>query len=73
MDLNFIGTLVILAVGLVVMSGKVGKEYERAVVFRLGRLLKKSKGPGLIIIIPFIDRWVRVNLRSLQWMFRPRI
>jgi regulator of protease activity HflC (stomatin/prohibitin superfamily) len=72
MDLNFIGTLVILAVGLVVMSVKVVKEYERAVVFRLGRLLKKSKGPGLIIIIPFIDRWVRVNLRLVAMDVPPQ-
>jgi regulator of protease activity HflC (stomatin/prohibitin superfamily) len=72
MDRNFIGTLVILAVGLVVMSVKVVKEYERAVVFRLGRLLKKSKGPGLIIIIPFIDRWVRVNLRLVAMDVPPQ-
>ena len=56
-------TLLILAVLLVIASIKVVKEYERAVVFRLGRLLKTHKGPGIIIIIPFIDKWVRVSLR----------
>jgi regulator of protease activity HflC (stomatin/prohibitin superfamily) len=54
------------------MSVKIVKEYERAVVFRLGRLLKKSKGPGLIIIIPFIDKWVRVNLRLVAMEVPPQ-
>jgi regulator of protease activity HflC (stomatin/prohibitin superfamily) len=72
MELNFIATLVILAMGLLVMSVKIVKEYERAVVFRLGRLLKKSKGPGLIIIIPFIDKWVRVNLRLVAMDVPPQ-
>ncbi len=44
------------------MSIKVVKEYERAVVFRLGRLLG-TKGPGLFFIIPFIDSMVKVDLR----------
>ncbi|RPI95120.1 MAG: slipin family protein [Spirochaetales bacterium] len=56
-------TLLILAVLFVIASIKVIKEYERAVVFRLGRLLKAHKGPGIIIIIPFVDKWVRVSLR----------
>ncbi|MCG2813937.1 MAG: SPFH domain-containing protein, partial [Thermodesulfovibrionales bacterium] len=41
---------------------KILKEYERGVVFRLGRIIP-VKGPGLIIIIPFIDKLVRVSLR----------
>lgn len=39
------------------------REYERGVVFRLGRLLPRVRGPGLVIIIPFVDRLVRVDLR----------
>ena len=39
-------------------------EYERAVVFRLGRILR-AKGPGLILLIPYIDRMVRVDLRTV--------
>jgi regulator of protease activity HflC (stomatin/prohibitin superfamily) len=38
------------------------REYERGVIFRLGKLLR-AKGPGLIILIPFVDRMVRVDLR----------
>ncbi|EHM10224.1 membrane protease subunit, stomatin/prohibitin [Thermanaerovibrio velox DSM 12556] len=43
-------------------SIKVVPEYQRAVVFRLGRLIK-AKGPGLIVVIPFIDRVLKVDLR----------
>ena len=40
------------------------REYERGVIFRLGRLLK-AKGPGLILLIPIVDRMVRVSLRTV--------
>lgn len=39
-------------------------EYERGVVLRLGRVLGDPKGPGLIIIIPIVDRMIRVDLRT---------
>lgn len=54
--------LVIIVILLLVAMVKVLPEYERAVVFRLGRIIG-AKGPGLIIIIPVIDRFVRVPLR----------
>jgi regulator of protease activity HflC (stomatin/prohibitin superfamily) len=41
------------------------KEYERGVIFRLGRVLGKPKGPGLILLIPVIDRMVKVSLRTV--------
>ena len=44
---------------------KILKEYERGVIFRLGRVLSKPKGPGLIFVFPPIDRMVRVSLRIL--------
>ncbi|MCU0847496.1 MAG: slipin family protein [Spirochaetes bacterium] len=65
---NFMIVVVSLVLLLLMMSIKIIKEYERAVVFRLGRLLvvpKGPKGPGLIIIIPFIDKWLKVNLRLI--------
>ncbi len=46
-------------------SLKVLNEYERAVVFRLGRLLPEAKGPGIVIILFPIDRMVRVSLRTV--------
>jgi regulator of protease activity HflC (stomatin/prohibitin superfamily) len=45
---------------------KVLKEFERAVVFRLGRLVG-HRGPGIIFIIPVIERAVRVDLRTATW------
>ena len=65
-DLSFIPTLVFLILFVLIASIKIVKEYERAVIFRLGRLLhapRGPKGPGLIIVIPFIDKFIRVNLR----------
>lgn len=58
--------LPILIIGLVVlkMSVHILQEYERGVVFRLGRL-KGSKGPGIIFIIPFVDRIVRIDQRTV--------
>ncbi len=44
---------------------KVVQEYERAVVFRLGKYVSPPKGPGLFFIIPFIDKLVKVDLRTV--------
>ncbi|HKD13364.1 MAG TPA: slipin family protein [Candidatus Angelobacter sp.] len=48
-----------------ISSIKILSEYERGVIFRLGRLLPKAKGPGLIFVFGPIDRMVRVDLRQL--------
>ncbi len=72
LGLNLIMILVIFGVFILVASIKIVKEYERAVVFRLGRLMKSAKGPGIIIIIPVIDRWVRVNLRLIAMEVPPQ-
>jgi regulator of protease activity HflC (stomatin/prohibitin superfamily) len=53
---------VIVILILVPMTVKIVAEYERGVIFRLGRLLG-AKGPGLFLIIPFVDRMVKVDLR----------
>lgn len=55
--------LVIVVVFLLLASVKVVKEYERAVVFRLGRVLGTAKGPGLILLIPGVDKMIRTSLR----------
>jgi regulator of protease activity HflC (stomatin/prohibitin superfamily) len=44
---------------------KILKEYERAVVFRLGRLIQVPKGPGITFILTFVDRMVRMSLRTI--------
>jgi regulator of protease activity HflC (stomatin/prohibitin superfamily) len=60
-------TYPVIVVALVVLyllnSIKILREYERGVIFRLGRVLDKPKGPGLIFVFPPIDRMVRVPLR----------
>lgn len=60
----FIGVIILFAIMLLASAIRVLREYERGVVFRLGRLVG-SKGPGLIILIPVIDRMVKVSLRTV--------
>lgn len=53
----------VIVVLFLISAVKVMAEYERAVVFRLGRLLPVAKGPGLVLIFPGIDRLVRISLQ----------
>ena len=58
-------TIAIIIVGLYLLSSiKILAEYERGVIFRLGRLLSRPKGPGLILVFSPIDRLVRISLRT---------
>ncbi|MCI0532256.1 MAG: slipin family protein, partial [candidate division Zixibacteria bacterium] len=60
------GFLTVLLIGLFILANaiRILREYERGVIFRLGRLIG-SKGPGLILLIPIVDRMVKVSLRVL--------
>ena len=60
------GLLTIIIIGLFILANAVRilREYERGVIFRLGRLIG-AKGPGLIFLIPLVDRMVRVSLRVI--------
>ncbi len=58
------GIIIIFVVVFLFMAIKVLNEYERGVIFRLGRVID-HKGPGLIILVPVIDRMVRVSLRTV--------
>src|SRR5258705_12272494 len=51
---------------------KVAREYERGIVFRLGRLLPQPKGPGLFLLIPVVDRMVKVDLRTITLNIPPQ-
>jgi len=51
---------------------KVAREYERGIVFRLGRLLPQPKGPGLFVLIPIVDRMVKVDLRTITLNIPPQ-
>ncbi|NUO18206.1 slipin family protein [bacterium] len=62
--LPFIAFLVVFAIFIIATSIRVLNEYERGVVFRLGRVIG-VKGPGLIILIPLVDRMVKVSLRTV--------
>jgi regulator of protease activity HflC (stomatin/prohibitin superfamily) len=58
-----IGAIAILVLLFVAASIRIVQEYERGVIFRLGRVLGNAKGPGLFLLIPIIDRMVKVNLQ----------
>ena len=69
-----LGVLIIIAVFAVIAIGasvRVLREYERGVIFRLGRLIAQ-KGPGLIYLIPIIDRMVRIDLRTVTLTVPPQ-
>ncbi|MEE8405171.1 MAG: slipin family protein [candidate division Zixibacteria bacterium] len=67
------GIIVIIFMGMILLGNmiRVLKEYERGVVFRLGRLIG-AKGPGLIILIPIVDKLVRVDLRVITYDIPPQ-
>ena len=66
-----LGTLIVIAILFLMSAVRVLREYERGVVFRLGRLIG-AKGPGLIILIPMIDRMVKVSLRIVAMDVPPQ-
>jgi regulator of protease activity HflC (stomatin/prohibitin superfamily) len=57
--------VIVLVVFFLASAIKILNEYERGVIFRLGRVLGTPKGPGLIILIPIIDRMTKVSLRTV--------
>ena len=71
MDAIVIGIIVFAVLILAMMTIKIVTEYERGVIFRLGRLLG-AKGPGLFLIIPFVDRMVKVDLRIITMDVPPQ-
>src|SRR3989454_12383812 len=56
----------------VISAVKVLREYERGIVFRLGRLFPAPKGPGLFLLIPIVDRMVKVDLRTITLNIPPQ-
>ena len=61
--IDFTTVGVIIVVLYLLTSIKILREYERGVIFRLGRVLPQPKGPGIILVFAPIDRIVRVSLR----------
>jgi regulator of protease activity HflC (stomatin/prohibitin superfamily) len=69
----YIVPVLILALFILSSSVKILREYERAVVFRLGRLVpNKGQRPGIILLIPFVDKMVKVSLRTLAMDVAPQ-
>jgi len=64
--------LLFLIVLFLISAIKVAREYERGIIFRLGRLLPNPKGPGLFILIPIVDRMVKVDLRTITLNIPPQ-
>jgi regulator of protease activity HflC (stomatin/prohibitin superfamily) len=65
--------VILIILGAIVLAAgvRILREYERGVIFRLGRLIAQ-KGPGLIFLIPFVDRMVRIDLRTVTLTVPPQ-
>ena len=63
MGLAVVGVVVVVILIIMAASIRIVQEYERGVIFRLGRVLPGAKGPGLFFLIPIVDRMVKVNLQ----------
>ncbi|MDQ3987505.1 MAG: slipin family protein [Actinomycetota bacterium] len=72
MGLAIAGVVVVFLLILASASIRIVQEYERGVIFRLGRVLEGAKGPGLFFIIPIIDRMVKVNLQIVTLNIPPQ-
>ena len=59
-------------VSLILSAIKIVKEYERGVIFRLGRVQGGARGPGLFILLPFVDRMVKIDLRTVTMEVPPQ-
>jgi regulator of protease activity HflC (stomatin/prohibitin superfamily) len=70
--LVIIAVLALLVVLFLFSAIKVAREYERGIIFRLGRLLPEPKGPGLFLLIPVVDRMVKVDLRTITLTVPPQ-
>jgi regulator of protease activity HflC (stomatin/prohibitin superfamily) len=70
--LVIVAVLLFLVVLFLFSAIKVAREYERGIVFRLGRLLENPKGPGLFLLIPVVDRMVKVDLRTITLTIPPQ-
>ncbi len=70
--LGSLGPALILVLVFLVNSIKRLLEYERAVIFRLGRLLPEPRGPGIILVIPFLEQMVKIDMRTITMDVPPQ-
>ena len=64
--------LAFLLVLFLISAIKVAREYERGIIFRLGRLVDSSRGPGVVFLIPIVDRMIKVDLRTITLTIPPQ-
>src|ERR687897_587217 len=62
----------IFIVSVLISAIKIVKEYERGVIFRLGRVQGGPKGPGLFILLPLVDKMVKIDLRTVTMDVPPQ-
>src|SRR5215467_11244388 len=67
-----VAVIAFLLILFLISAVKVAREYERGVIFRLGRLLPNPKGPGLFLLIPIVDRMEKVDLRTVTLNVPPQ-
>lgn len=70
--LSIVGFVILVLLALLVSAIRIVQEYERGVIFRLGRVAGVPRGPGLFFIIPFIDQMVKVDLRVVTMDIPPQ-
>ena len=74
LGIGFIAVAVVLifVASVVISAIKVVKEYERGVIFRVGRVQGGARGPGLFVLLPFVDRMVKIDLRTVTMEVPPQ-
>jgi regulator of protease activity HflC (stomatin/prohibitin superfamily) len=70
--LTIVMFFIVVILGLLVSAVRIVQEYERGVIFRLGRISGGPRGPGLFLVIPFIDRMVKIDLRVVTLDIPPQ-
>src|SRR4028119_2253814 len=76
LGVGFVAILVVIVaifvISVITSAIKIVKEYERGVIFRLGRVQGGAKGPGLFILLPFVDKMVKIDLRTVTMDVPPQ-
>ena len=65
--------VVLFVIFLVASAVRIVNEYERGVIFRLGRVQGTAKGPGLFFLVPIVDKMIKVDLRTVTMDVPPQI
>ncbi len=72
MEIVILGVVVLVVLFILASAVRIVNEYERGVIFRLGRVQGTAKGPGLFFLIPIVDRMVKIDLRTVSMSVPPQ-